>query len=740
MEERWHEDVLPLVEIYCLDCHGDGISEGGLDFDRYPDIASMQADRETWKRVRGNLEHHLMPPKDELQPTAEERALIVAWIDEAVFPVDPAKPDPGRVTLRRLNRTEYENTIQDLLGVRIELKHLLPPDDTGYGFDNIGDVLTLSPAHLERLLETARISLDAATRSQPMPFPSITIEGAKLAGPGDRWNGAQFLVTNSEVSHDFPIRSPGRYRLHVSASGQPGGEHYPNLELRIPDQPVQNLTVEAAFEQPTTRSLDFTLPATGKIRLALAFTNDFCDPAYPDPARRDCNVLIHSVRLEGPLDGPRLPKPESHRRLFPDRADGEDDEAYALRAIANFARRAWRRPLREGEAERFLHFHRLAAAAGEPVEAGIRLALEAVLISPGFLYREEPQPEPDNAEAIHPIDEFTLASRLSYFLWSSMPDERLLALAESGHLRENLDAELERMLASPKANAFLTEFPGQWLQLRNVDGNYLSRRVYPRFDHSVAHDFRRETQLFFAHVMRENRPLTELLDADYSFLNEVLGEHYGVAGVEGKEFRLVSLADTPRRGLLGHGSFHVLTSYPGRTSPVLRGKFVLENLLDTAPPPAPPGIPELETEGHVAGLTLRQQMERHREDPACASCHALLDPIGFGLENFDADGQFRTHDDQGNPIDASGTLIGGTAFAGAGELREALLTRHRDDFLRSVAAKTLTYALGRGVDWYDRPALDEIVARTKAEGTNSHAFLRAIVHSVPFQYRRGDGS
>jgi len=739
VEERWENDILPILEIYCFDCHGDGISKGDFSFDDFPDIPSMHARRESWKRVRGNVEHHIMPPLDELQPTADDRAALMAWIDEAIFPVDPDNPDPGRVTLRRLNRTEYDNTIEDLLGIRVEVKKLLPPDDTGYGFDTIGDVLTLSPAHLERFLEAARISLDEALHLGPMPFPRIVVTGAQLKGGGEGSGGGRFLYSNAEVSRKVELAEPGRYRVTVTASGQPGPEEHPRMRVTVGDAKPVEQVVTHPLDDPGEQSFELDFDHGGPKRLAVAFINDVHAPDFKDPARRDCNLLVHDVVIEGPIDGPRLPKPESHRRIFLERQPGEDDEAWALRCLREFGRRAFRRPARDGEIERYLHFIRLAKEQGDPVDQGMRLALEAMLVSPSFLFREEPQPEPDNPERIALVDEHALASRLSYFLWSTMPDERLMRLASEGRLREQLDQELERMLESPRAGQFFHHFPGQWLQLHNVDGNYLSRRHYRRYNHSVAWDFRKETELLFRHIIREDRPLTELLDADYSFLNNVLGRHYGIDGIDGKHFRKVSLEDTPRRGILSHGSFHVLTSFPTRTSPVLRGKYVLENLLDTAPPPAPAGVPELEEEeGHVEGLSLREQMERHREDPGCASCHALLDPIGFGLENYDADGSYRTEDREGRPIDASGELAGGLEFTGAEGLREALLDRHHDDFLRSVASRLLTYALGRGVDWYDKPALDRIVAATRESGDSSHAMLRAILHSVPFQYRRGE--
>jgi hypothetical protein len=446
--------------------------------------------------------------------------------------------------------------------------------------------------------------------------------------------------------------------------------------------------------------------------------------------------MINSVTVSGPLDGPPPPKPSSHRRILVDRKDGEHDSAYALRVLNLFATKAFRRPTRDGEVERYLEL--VALAKDEGVEHGILLALEAMLVSPAFLYREEPQPEPDNSKKIQQIDEHSLATRLSYFFWSTMPDATLRDLADRGELRKNLDAELDRLIRDPRSQQFVSNFTGQWLRLRDVEASLPARREFPRFNPRLRDSMRRETEMLFDHIVRNDLPMATLLDASFTFLNDDLARHYGIDGVKGDDFRKVDLSDTRRHGILGHGSFHLLTSYPLRTSPVLRGKYVLENLLDTAPPPPPPNIPQLEPPSrHGDQLSLREQMEKHREDPSCSSCHALMDPIGFGLENFDATGAWRDRDN-GKPIDSSGQLIDGHKFQGVEELRKVLVTDHRSEFHRSVASKLLTYSLGRGLDWYDKPALDRIVTETEAANGSSRALIRAVVDSVPFQYRRGD--
>ncbi len=736
----WEAEVLPWLENYCYDCHGDGVDKGDLDFDDFDSIESMIADRERWKRIRGHIDHHLMPPPDEFQPPAGDRAKIVEWIDSAIFPTDPEHPDPGRVTLRRLNRVEYQNTLRQLLGVKVRVSDLLPPDDSGYGFDNIGDVLTLSPAHLDRFLKAARLGLDAALHPGPMPYPGQQFAGRKLAGDGNSSDDGHFLYTQGAVTATARARKPGRYRIVVEAGASRAGDEPARLQLVINDRPLTEWKILPQLAEPGPHEFEIKLSeARDEIPIRIAFVNDHYDPDASDPARRDRNVLVKSVRFEGPLDGPRLPKPEPHRRIFGERPEGADEEAWATEIFRRFARRAFRRPPRDGEAERYLHFIRLAKEEGRSFEEGVRHGLEAMLVSPFFLFREEPQPEPDNAAKIHRIDPHALASRLSYFLWSTMPDERLMKLAEEGRLHDQLDAEIDRMLDSDRADALVENFAGQWLQLRDLRSARPSRRSFPRFDLRLRSHMETETRLLIRHLIREDRPLTELLDAEYTFVNEPLARHYGIDGVKGRDFRKVSLEGTPRRGLLGHGSFLLVTSHPLRTSPVLRGKYVLENLLDTAPPPPPPNVPQLTPPGkHGEGLSLRQQMEKHREDPACSSCHALMDPIGFGLQNFDADGSYRT-EEGGDPIDASGQLAGGQAFQGADELREILLRDHQHDFHRSVASKLLTYALGRGTDWYDKPAIDGIIRETTESGGGTRAMIKAVIRSVPFQYRRGDG-
>jgi len=739
LEKSFKDDVQPIFETYCFDCHADGIKKGELTFDRYESIESMIADRDVWKRVRNHIDFRLMPPPDEDAPNDDERKKMIAWIDAAVFPVDPNNPDPGQVTLRRLNRVEYKNTIRDLLGVDINVDELLPTDDSGYGFDNIGDVLTLSPAHMERYLDTAQIALDKAIDLGPLKFPQEEIGGRRLKGPGQRSERGHYLISNGAAEHPFNLNGPGRYKIRITAGADAVKAQPAKMELRIDDETKFTWDVSNSLGDLKTFETEVTLdPKKEVVNIAALFTNDFYDPENPDPTQRDRNLLVTNIFIEGPLDGPFAPRPETHRRIYVERQPNQSDDAYMLDVLNRFARRAFRRPVEREEIERYLVFNKIAKDEGGNVEIAIHHALEAMLASPSFLFREEPGiGETKSGRKL--ISEHALATRLSYFLWSTMPDDELFKLASDGQLRKNLDREIRRMIASEKSAAFTQNFAGQWLQLRNLSSAFPNYKLFQSFyDNKLAGLMKQETEMLFENVLKENLPVTTLLTADYTFINEALANHYGIPGVTGKEFQKVSLANTPRRGLFGQGSFLTLTSYPTRTSPVLRGLYVLENILDTPAPPPPPNVPQLTApEGKQNhGLSLRQQMEKHRDDPACASCHALMDPIGFGMENFDAIGRWR---DQENdiPIDPAGKLITGQSFATAQDLMKILSKDNEKQFHHAVTTKLLTYALGRGVDWYDRPAVDAIVLKAQKDQGRFIDLIKAVIDSVPFQYRRG---
>ena len=733
LADQYKKEILPIMVDYCYDCHGDGSSEGHLELDRWSKIDEMIADREEWQKIRDHIDFRLMPPPDEYAPDDVTRAKLVKWIDDAVFPVDPNNPDPGHVTLRRLNRTEYENTIRDLLGVKAEVTDILPLDDSGYGFDNIGDVLTLSPLHMERYLEAAEVALNMAVDLSPPKFPEMEIQGQQLKGAGSRSGSALMLASNGEATAYRKIENGGKFKFTVTARADAAGDEAAKMELKVNDQSVRIWDV--SDDNGATYETELSLEKGKSAKVTVGFLNDFYDPAQPE-GRRDRNLLVENVAIEGPIDGNPLQRSGAHRRIFTERKDGDSDESYMISVLKPFMERAFRRPLLPGEAERYLIFLTNAKSQDESVEYAIRQSLAAVLVSPSFLFREEPTVT-NTAEGKSLIDEHALATRLSYFLWSSMPDKQLRELADKGQLRKNLHTEIKRMVESDKSEAFVKNFVGQWLQLRDMESVTPHDRVYNDFDGNTARDLRKETESLVEHVMDENLPIRTLLSADFTFINERLAKHYGIHGVKGDEFRMVSLKGTPRRGLLGQGAFLTLTSHSTRTSPVLRGKYILENLLNTPPPPAPPNVPALpEKRKHGKdSLTLRQELEAHRKDPACASCHALMDPIGFGLENFDGVGRWRT-EDRGKPLDVADKLVTGQKFATFEEMRDIFINEFTDEFHRAVAVKMLTYALGRGVEYYDRPAIDEIVLKAGKDDGRFLAWITAIAESVPFQYRR----
>jgi hypothetical protein len=610
--DAFGDDIKPLMTRYCYGCHGGDRPKGGLNLARYADDLGVVKDRKFWGRLVEYVEAGEMPPEGKPQPTQAELERFTEAIEDVLGKVDCGREsDPGRVTIRRLNRAEYNNTIRDLVGIDFHPADDFPSDDVGYGFDNIGDVLTLPPILFEKYLAAAE----------------AIAEKAIVLGP-------KAAESNTEA--------------------------LPESHRRI------------LFRTPTT-------PAT----------------------RSECARAI----------------------------------------IERFASRAFRRPAAAGEVGRLIRFVDLAAENGDSFERGIQLAVEAVLCSPQFLFRVEVDPRPRRRGEVmpptHPVTEFELASRLSYFLWCSMPDEELTQLAAEGKLRngDTLEQQVQRMLRDPKARALVENFGDQWLQLRLLATINPDSERFPTFDEDLRKAMLEESRQFFTSVIQDDRSVLDFLDSDDAFVNERLARHYGIAGVKGEEFRRVKLTDDRRGGLLGQASILMVTSNPTRTSPVKRGKWILEQILGTPPPPPPPNVPELKEDKEVVLTgTLRQRMEQHRANPDCATCHGKMDPLGFGLENFDAIGAWRDQDGR-FPVDASGVLPGGGSFVGPKELKAILKERHAD-FARCLTEKLLTFALGRGLDYYDKCAIDKIVAALAENDFKFSTLVLGIVTSDPFQKRR----
>lgn len=1033
LNDTYLKTIQPILEKNCYECHGNGNHKGDLALDSFKSAADVDKHRDQWedllKDVRGG---DMPPPNAQNHPTLLERNIIANWVQAELYKYDPNHPDPGRVTIHRLNRAEYNNTIRDLVGVDFKPAEDFPSDDSGYGFDNIGDVLSLSPVLMEKYMNAATRIMDEAivtqtipsqlrhynanlmamgfnadgdrgdgwmplgaleedgvsetipvpagdylvrvytfarpraagpptpqfggrrggrgarggrggapsapnapantppnagaaaaapanapaangnaangnapaaangrgpllavndpnlndvvvddnnvdtpplrppgaptpivalntpatqpgaqrartgrpaTRPAAAPLPpmklSLLVDGAVIQDLDDtgteekpvtleyrvgvssgkhrfaitnrrirgganelimvngrvgrqqggtiwvKWveiegpipgatirfpvdtltasgvgttlpNGTRLLGKDGQVTASFTAPNDGEYVLRAQAYADQAGKEPTKMEWRINGKPVKTFDVTAPgqlvpIEGQRLFSLELLNPmpylyeakvklTAGPQQFTAAFINDFSDPKASNPNLRQRNLYINYLEVQNPNQPqPLPPMPAALAANFTVKPTPETKMAAAREILGNFTRRAWRRPVEPAELDSLMTLFAKADADGEPFLSAMKLPMKAVLVSPYFLFRGEVQPDPDNSQSVHQVTEYDLASRLSYFLWSSMPDDELLDLAGKGELRKNLTAQVRRMLASPKAQALVENFSGQWLQTRNLDFVAPDKDLFPNYDINLREAMRTETQMFFNAVMREDRSVIDFLNGDFTFVNQRLAEFYGIKGVKGELFQRVSLDGTPRRGILTQASVLTITSNPTRTSPVKRGKWVLENLLNTPPPPPPPDVPLLANDGHPDSGTLRQQMEQHRANPACASCHAQMDPLGFGLENFDAIGQWRDKDGN-DQVDPSGQLATGEKFAGAAELENILATQRRDEFLDCVAEKMLTYAIGRGIEPYDHPAVQKIIAGMEQNDLKFSSLIMEVVNSMPFQMRRGESA
>ena len=736
--EQPFDAVQPFFETYCIDCHTGGDAEGGFAIDGFSSRDQVVGDRKRWERVYRLLEVGNMPPSDAEQPPDEERAKVVGWLDHALYYVDCSQPvDPGRVTVRRLNRNEYNNTVRDLIGVDFRPGDKFPSDDVGYGFDNIGDVLTVPPLLVEKYLAAAEeITGHAILTADPDAFSDVFL-AKEMRGEGsvyDGDDGSRVFPSRGTVSRKVKFPRAAEYLVTIDAAADQHGNELAKMALSLDGEVRQSLEVRGDRQREVYEVRIRVDP--GNRRLGVTFTND-----YYEEGKGDRNLYVYSVSVSGPLGLPAQ-LPESHQRLVAKRPSGETSVDQAARHnLQPLLRRAFRRSVEEQEVDPYVGFVTQAVERGDSFERGMQIAVQAVLVSPQFLFRIETPGEDEWTGQTAPLNDFELATRLSYFLWSSMPDDELLSLAEAGRLQEDavLRQQADRMLQDPKADALITNFAGQWLALRKLGTNEVApdQMLFPEYTPELQRDIWKETELFFGAIVREDRPITELISGRYSFLNQRLAELYGVSGPQGEEFERFDFADGRRQGVLTQASVLTLTSYPERTSPVKRGEWVLTNLLGDAPPEPPPVVPALdETQVAHPELSLREQLVLHRADPGCASCHKVMDEIGFGLENFDPIGRWREESD-GRPIDASATLPTGESFNGPAELVQILAAR-KSDFARCFAEKLLTYALGRGLEFYDRCAVDEIVTQTEAADDRFSAVVHAIIRSEPFQRRRAN--
>jgi hypothetical protein len=739
----FQQKVRPLLKTYCFDCHSNDLAEAELNLEPVHTLSQVLDEHKQWVKLLQKVRFNEMPPPDSPQPTKAERRVIAAWVDDAVNNIRcTGEIDPGRPTIRRLNRAEYRNTIRDLLGVDYAPAEDFPGDDVGYGFDNMGDVLSLPPILLEKYLAAAHaVSEEAIVTDVPSPV-DLRVAAAELEATGGssrRGSRGRILTSSGEMYQRLDFPHPGKYHVTSLAWGDQAGGEPVKMSLRVDGRQVHVFEVKAEQGSPQSYTHVIGLEA-GKHRIGLAFLNDYYEPDAKDPEERDRNLIVEQLSIEGPEGFRPRDLPETHRRIF-FVTPGDDllKREAARKIIERFASRAYRRPVKESETMRLMRLFDLADENGETFERAIQLCVQAVLVSPHFLYKVEQPGSIERDGETRRLNDFELASNLSYFLWSSMPDEQLFRLAEGGKLREgdNLQRQVRRMLADHKAEAFVENFALQWLELRNLDTVTPDKGTFPQFNDKLRAAMRRETEMFFTAILREDRSVLDLLAADFTYMDESLAKLYGFQGIDGDRFQRVSLAGTNRGGLLTQAGVLTVTSNPTRTSPVKRGKWVLENLLGEPPPPPAPDAAPLDDQTQLTG-TLRQRLEQHRADPRCATCHQKMDPLGFALENFDAIGGWRTRD-EGQPIDATGELPSGEKFNGAKELQSLLLETKRDQFVRCLTEKMLTYALGRGLEYYDQCAVNEIRTAVAEDDYRISTLVLEIVRSDPFQRRRTIG-
>jgi hypothetical protein len=725
-------DVRPILDEVCTRCHNEKKANAGLNFTSFMDPATLASKRDTWETIVDKVKSGDMPPADEDPLSAHERSAMVSYLESAFARADrDLKPDPGHVPAHRLTRVEYANTVRDLLGVDFRAADEFPPDDSGYGFDNIGDVLTVSPALMQQYLAAAEKIAARAVGGGPLPAPGVFTRRSRVRKVADGT-----LELRDVLDYD------AEYAIRVGVSGHRGETDPPvTLAISVDGAPVKTLTVPVQLNAVNKQG-GATQRAVYEARVFLpgnehtfraAFVDDVTLASIAPKSRGDAsqNIFPEFIDVAGPFR-PAAPHVVKKKALVCDPASGT---ACVHRIVAALAHRAYRRPLTPADLAPLDRVYAKAIARGYTPADGLQFTIAAMLVSPSFLFRVEKDPPPGVVARVSDVE---LASRLSYFLWSSMPDDELLRLGESGRLHAPavLAAQVTRMLADGKAAALADNFASQWLGTRTLDGVTRDQMKFPEWNAELRDAMKTETRLFVDAVLRDNRPISDFIDGHYTFLNERLARHYGIGGVTGPDFRRVDLQTDERSGVFTQASVLTVSSYPTRTSVVLRGKYLLETVLNAPPPPPPADVPPLNETAIGVAVSHRAQLEAHRADPLCASCHSKMDPLGFGLENYDAVGRWRTKDGT-FPIDAAGTFPGGKTFATPAELK-ALLRSRMPQFTRSLAERMLTYALGRGVEPFDRLVVKDLVARTAADGYRIQTLVQGIVDSVPFQERRGE--
>lgn len=738
-----------LLQRYCVACHNNSVKTANVSLQGL-DLTVIADKADLLERILRKVKTGQMPPAGMPHPQPAALASFRQWLETSLDAESAAHPNPGRMSVHRLNRAEYSNAVRDVLDLDTRPGGLLPVDDSGYGFDNNGDVLSVSPALLDRYLSVARkISRlaigDASMKPIEEKFEPRRVNGRNAQSPVPprlEW-ASDDLPFNSaggvSVRYYFPLDAEYLIKVNFGDSNAPISSK--PLELRIPIQAGLR-TVGVTFPResllPEVSAIPGNRPESRQVAIDVRLDGASLKRATT-PGVTGALPRIANLSISGPYNATGPGDTASRRKILTCHPETPAQEsACAVQILSKLSRHAYRRPVTKSDVAPLLAFYQKARRTGT-FEYGIQKAVEAVLISPEFLFRVESDSGAKSAAApMHPIGGLEMASRLSFFVWSSVPDDELIDLAASGKLSDPtvIKQQVARMLDDPKSSALVSNFAGQWLYIRNLATVRPDPVVFADWDESLRFSMQRETELFFESIMRENRSSLDLLRANYTFLNDRLAKHYGIAGIYGSQFRRVTLEDPNRGGLLGQGSLLTVTSPPNRTSVVQRGKWILDNLLGAPPPPPPPDIPTLEasSKGKHA-VSLRAALEEHRANPACASCHKLMDPIGFALENYNGIGQWRTKDGV-TEIDASGKLPDGTEFTGPSGLKKALTTVRREEFASTVVERLLTYALGRGVEYYDQPAVRAIVRQTESGEYRMHDLVTAVVLSTPFQMRR----
>ena len=750
------------LDLHCITCHNERLRTAGLALDTI-DIEDVPGGAPVWEKVIRKLRTRTMPPAGRPRPDEATYDRIASWLETKIDQNAVMLPNPGRTEVfHRLNRSEYRNAVRDLLALDVDVTSLLPADDQSYGFDNIAGVLKISPTLLERYMLAAREISRVAVGSPSIPPTSETVRIRSDLSQYDHINELPFGTRGgASIRHTFPLDA--EYVITVQllelfdALVALRDEH--ELELSVDGERVQLFSIggaptegrsavyqfndELVFEARVRRKAGPAAVTAAFLRKTSALSESVREPFARPHGEGDFLLFAPSVgtiTVSGPFNPTGVGDTPSRQRIFvcqPAIETDGGDRTCARRILSTLARRAYRRPVTNSDINSLLMFYDNGRAQSG-FEAGIEQSLRALLVSPEFLFRVESDPTDISPATSYGLSDLEIASRLSFFLWSSIPDEELLRIAGEGTLSQPavVEQQVRRMLSDPRGNALAANFAGQWLLLRNLQGVLPDDKIFPNFGESLRQDFARETQLFFDSILREDRSVIDLLTADYTFLNERLAKHYGLRNVYGDDFRRVTLRDENRFGLLGHGSLLTVTSFANRTSPVGRGKWILENVLGTPPPSPPPDIPPLVEATTEEGRprSMRERMVQHRANPVCATCHALMDPLGFALENFDAIGRWRTHE-SGILVDSSAELVGGSTFTGPSGLR-ALLVDHPEQFATTLTEKLLTYALGRGLEYYDAPAVRAIVRQSAGQDYSLQSLIVGIAQSTPFQMRR----